>query len=105
MDTTKFIYPETYLFYQVDPSGTHWVPALFDHREVAYFISGSNLDDLVSYVTSGTVTGDADPFTDIRVVEIGSGSLYCLNTDRSGFHLIDRDWALEGPDKSWFDFN
>lgn len=102
---SNFLYPPKYMVYQQDPSGTHWVPALFDHRERQYFVTGDVLDDLVGLVMDGMVTGDADPIADIRVVEIGSGDLYALNIDRSGFHLIDRDWDLSGPDKLWFDFN
>lgn len=102
---SNFLYPPRYLVYQQDPSGTHWVPALFDHRERQYFLGGDNLDDLVNSVVDGVATGDSDPLADIRVVEIGSGDLYALNTDQSGFHPIERSWDLSGPDKLWFDFN
>lgn len=103
---SNFLYPPKFVVFQKDNGWNHWVPALFDHHPAPpYFVVGETLDELVSLIQDGGVTADADPVTDLRVVEIGSGTLYVLNGDRLAFSSLDPEWALSGPDKSWFEFH
>lgn len=103
---SEFLYPAKYLVYQQDNSGNHWVPALFTHRDCCpYLLSSDSLESMVSLVKDPVATGDSDPVADIRVVEIGTGEIYCLTIDQEEFVVMDREWDHLGADKAWFDFN